>query len=156
MGLNFSVRNGKRWTPMLWSPTLVGWMTCICRWYSSPISWWRLLVWSIFLKIYLIMLEYTVATGNCTWTELTCKHESGSREENDRAISTARLNTSLRVHLPPIYVVIFYGSQGKTHLVGGFALRCFQCLSHPDIATQRCDWRHNWYTSGQSNPVLSY
>ena len=83
-------------------------------------------------------------------------YESGSREENDRAISTARLNTSLCLHLPPIYVVIFYGSQGKTHLVGGFALRCFQCLSQPDIATQRCDWRHNWYTSGQSNPVLSY
>ena len=107
------------------------------------------------------MLEYTVATGNCTHVDHTVCVSCAlivrfMWEENDRAISTARLNTSLCVHLPPIYVVIFYGSQGKTHLVGGFALRCFQCLSQPDIATQRCDWRHNWYTSGQSNPVLSY
>jgi hypothetical protein len=38
----------------------------------------------------------------------------------------------------------------------GFALRCFQRLSLPDIATQPCRWRDNWYTMGPFTPVLSY
>ena len=38
----------------------------------------------------------------------------------------------------------------------GFPLRCFQRLSNRHMATQRCLWRDNWYTSGASNPVLSY
>ncbi len=45
---------------------------------------------------------------------------------------------------------------GKPHLEVGFALRCFQRLSRPDLATQRCPWRDSWYTSGLSIPVLSY
>src|SRR5947207_2047472 len=45
---------------------------------------------------------------------------------------------------------------GKSHLEGGFMLRCFQHLSRPHIATQRCLWQDNWYTSGASIPVLSY
>lgn len=32
-------------------------------------------------------------------------------------------------------------------------LRCFQHLSRPHIATQRCPWQNNWYTSGASIPV---
>lgn len=45
---------------------------------------------------------------------------------------------------------------GKSHLKVCFALRCFQRLSLPDLATQLCLWRDNWFTSGLSNPVLSY
>ena len=45
---------------------------------------------------------------------------------------------------------------GKSHLEVGFTLRCFQRLSLPDLATQLCSWRNNWYTRGQSIPVLSY
>src|SRR4051812_11270788 len=45
---------------------------------------------------------------------------------------------------------------GKSHLQARFPLRCFQRLSLPYIATQRCLWRDNWYTSGTSTPVLSY
>jgi hypothetical protein len=73
-----------------------------------------------------------------------------------RVISTTQLNVSPHLHLSPINLVICQDSSGKTHLVVGFALRCFQRLSLPDIATLRCGWRHNRYTSGQSNPVLSY
>ena len=47
-------------------------------------------------------------------------------------------------------------ASGKTYLQAGFPLRCFQRLSFPDIATRRCDWHHNRYTSGPSTPVLSY
>ena len=32
-----------------------------------------------------------------------------------------------------------------------FALRCFQRLSHPYVATLQCSWRHNRYTRGMSN-----
>src|SRR3989442_452222 len=45
---------------------------------------------------------------------------------------------------------------GRPSLDVCFPLRCFQRLSDPDTATQRCHWRDNWYTGGPSNPVLSY
>src|SRR2546430_102655 len=45
---------------------------------------------------------------------------------------------------------------GRRVLEVCFPLRCFQRLSDPDTATQRCHWRDNWYTGGPSNPVLSY
>src|SRR3990172_5891184 len=47
------------------------------------------------------------------------------------------------------------GIQGS-NLEASFPLRCFQRLSLPDVATQRCSWRNNWHTRGQSTPVLSY
>ena len=45
---------------------------------------------------------------------------------------------------------------GISHLEGGFTLRCLQRLSLPDLATRLCTWQYNRYTSGPSNPVLSY
>ena len=44
----------------------------------------------------------------------------------------------------------------RPHLEGGFTLRCFQRLSLPYVATQRCIKRCNWITRGTSNPILSY
>ena len=44
----------------------------------------------------------------------------------------------------------------RPHLGAGFALRCFQRLSFPNVATQLYPWRDNWYTIGSSTPVLSY
>ncbi len=32
---------------------------------------------------------------------------------------------------------------GRSHLEGGFPLRCFQRLSRPYLATRQCVWRHN-------------
>ena len=45
---------------------------------------------------------------------------------------------------------------GKISFKASFPLRCFQRLSVPCLATQRCGWHHNWHTSGTSTPVLSY
>ena len=45
---------------------------------------------------------------------------------------------------------------GKTCLGGGLALRCFQRLSVPSIATRPAAWRDNRNTIGSSFPVLSY
>ena len=44
----------------------------------------------------------------------------------------------------------------KSHLEAGFPLRCFQRLSIPNVAKQRCTWRYNCHTRGSSVPVLSY
>ena len=73
-----------------------------------------------------------------------------------RAISTGQLNASQRLHLRPIDVVVFHGSQGIPCFEGGFPLRCLQRLSCPFIATQHCRWHDNWSTSGTFTPVLSY
>ena len=80
---------------------------------------------------------------------------SGSNQAN-RAISTGQLNALLRLHLRPIDVVVFHGSQGRPCFEGGFPLRCLQRLSCPDIATLHCRWHDNRSTSGPFNPVLSY
>ena len=85
-------------------------------------------------------------------------------EKNDqaaRAISIGQLNALPRLHLRPIDVVVYDGPSGglrpgRPRLEVRFPLRCFQRLSSPDTATQRCHWRDNWYTGGPSNPVLSY
>ena len=82
--------------------------------------------------------------------------EANARRKAERAISTGQLNTLLCLHTPPINQVVFLGPSGKTHLEGGFPLRCFQRLSLPHVATQPCRWRDNWSTRGASIPVLSY
>ena len=45
---------------------------------------------------------------------------------------------------------------GMTYLRVCFPLRCFQRLSVPNLATGRCHWHDNPYTSGSFTPVLSY
>ncbi len=71
-------------------------------------------------------------------------------------ISTGQLNTLLHLHLQPITWWSSTSLTGKTNLRSGFTLRCIQRLSMLDIATVRYGWRHNTYTRGRSNPVLSY
>ena len=53
-------------------------------------------------------------------------------------ISTSRLNTLPHFHLKPINVVVSDDPSGKTHLGRGLALRCFQRLSLPHLATRPC------------------
>ena len=78
-----------------------------------------------------------------------------------RPVSNAKLKALLPLHAHPIKLVVFKWSSGikdpgTSYLQGGLALRCFQRLSFPDVATQRCLFRDNWNTRGQSFPVLSY
>ena len=84
---------------------------------------------------------------------------SPSLRSSVRPISIGQLNTLLHLHLRPINVIVSHGSYPfgrRSFLVGGFALRCFQRLSPPYVATQLCLWQDNWCTSGMSIPVLSY
>ena len=59
-----------------------------------------------------------------------------------RSISIARLKTLLPVHLQPINLVVsqgtYYLAIEEFNLEVGFTLRCFQCLSLPNIATWQC------------------
>ena len=76
-----------------------------------------------------------------------------------RSISIGQLHTLLHLHLRPINQLVFLGSSTcvrRSFLVGGFALRCFQRLSRPYLATRLCSWHCNRCTSGMSTPVLSY
>ena len=77
-----------------------------------------------------------------------------------RPISSGQLHTLLHFHLRPIYLVVFKGSYwllpGRSHLEGGFTLRCLQRLSRPGLAILLCAWQPNRFTSGRSIPVLSY
>jgi hypothetical protein len=76
--------------------------------------------------------------------------------QDNRAISTGKLNALLRLHTRPINVVVYHGSQGRTRFEVGFSLRCLQRLSRPHVATLHCRWRDNSSTRGASIPVLSY
>ena len=79
-------------------------------------------------------------------------------------ISTGWLSPLPGVHLRPIYPVVCWGPSAtpcwgvvwRLGLGGGFPLRCFQRLSVPNVANQRCPWRDNWRTRGSSVLVLSY
>ena len=77
-------------------------------------------------------------------------------DQDNRAISTGKLNALPHLHTRPINVMVYHGSQGRTRFEVGFPLRCFQRLSRPYIATLHCGWRHNSSTRGTSIPVLSY
>jgi hypothetical protein len=72
------------------------------------------------------------------------------------SVSTGQLRLLPTLHSQPINLVVFQGTQSKSDLGTGFALRCFQRLSEPFIATLRCLERDNRNTSGTSLQILSY
>ena len=87
--------------------------------------------------------------------------KSSKVDQASRPISIARLNALPHLHLRPINLVIFQGPSGRLpcgipDLGAGFALRCFQRLSHPNIATEQSSWRKSSYTSGSFILILSY
>ena len=76
-----------------------------------------------------------------------------------RLISTGQLHRLLCFYLRPINLVDYQESSpcgSRPYLGACFTLRCFQRLSDPDVATRLCRWRDNRFTSGPSDPVLSY
>jgi hypothetical protein len=77
------------------------------------------------------------------------------------AVRTGRLRRSPAVHSRPIDLVVFQepsdpDGSWKPRLEEGFALRCLQRLSFPDLATRRCPERDSRHTRGRSSPILSY
>ena len=85
--------------------------------------------------------------------------ESRSEWSSCLAVRTGRLKRSPAVHARPIDLVVFQEPTHycwKPHLGGGFALRCLQRLSCPDLATRRCPEQDSRHTRGRSSPILSY
>ena len=77
------------------------------------------------------------------------------------SVSTGQLRRLLALHSRPINLVVFQGTpesedSTKPNLGNGFALRCFQRLSGPYLATLRCHERDNRNTRGTSLQMLSY
>ena len=64
--------------------------------------------------------------------------EKGKGDQVFRLVSTGQLNTSPCLHLRPINLVVFKVSHGIARFGTGFALRCFQRLSIPYLATLLC------------------
>ena len=65
-----------------------------------------------------------------------------------RPISTRQLKRLRALHFGPINLVVYQGPlgtlwSGRSHLGVGFALRCFQRLSRPNVTTERCSWRNS-------------
>jgi hypothetical protein len=60
------------------------------------------------------------------------------KDQAERVISTPELNMLPCLHPEPINVVVYHDPSGRSHLGIGLALRCFQRLSFPNIATQHC------------------
>ena len=116
-----------------------------------------------------VMLNFCVRDGyRCLHHAVTTGFEGRSFKtaydlvllwSSPRPISAGPLSTSPCLHFRSINLIVFEGPyqlSGRSHLGGGFTLRCLQRLSLPDLATQLCHWRDNWCTIGPSTPVLSY
>jgi hypothetical protein len=85
----------------------------------------------------------------------------GSGWSSRSAVGTGPLRRSPAVHAQPIDLVVFQEPSQpsgcrKPGFEAGFALRCLQRLSDPDLATRRCPERDSRHTSGRSSPILSY
>ena len=109
-GLNFSVRNGKRWYPAA---------------IATAIYYLREIINAALLSA--INASF-VFTHTLSALQLHSRLQFPA-QERFRAISTGRLRTLLPVHLLPINVVVSHDPIRKSHLGDGFALRCFQRLS---------------------------
>ena len=68
-----------------------------------------------------MLFSKTVAYATIRWTDLSA---TGSNQAY-RAISTGQLSASQRLHLRPIDVVVFHGSQGELVLRGASRLDAF-------------------------------
>ena len=119
-GLNFSVRNGKRWNP----GAVATWIVIMTTMDRKKIS----------LNVYTIPSDGQTSSGQLVTLGFGV---------------TTFTPASYRRHR-------LWRPSKKSYLVAGFALRCFQRLSDPDMDTRQCTWRHNRQTRGRSDTVLSY
>ena len=155
---NFSVRNGKRWSPhAITTFRLSGVSPALARREAMPPSAAaRGTVW-LGTAVPALTRKTGTMSGRGTPHSSAAAKRSGPRAnwpgggalclcslmKRVRVISTARLRTLPPFHLPPIYVVVSDDPLWRSYLGVGFALRCFQRLSCPDADTRRCAWRHN-------------
>ena len=147
--LNFSVRNGKRWNPHAIT-TFVSFQTPN-QWRCDGVNpstgtrtqtdcaatgadaarFRRLLTIDSHERTRAVSRQRCFAFVCLLATANGFPRRRGSRQESLRVISTARLNVSPRVHLPPIYVVVCNDPHGDLILWLASRLDAFSAYPYP-------------------------
>ena len=150
-GLNFSVRNGKRWDP-----------AAITTWKSMQGERNAKALWaltsrnSISTPCQMGLTHFTQELPASTTKPLPITVEN-MRFTAKAFGQLVQLGFDVAVFTPAAYQRrSLRRPSWSPNLVAGFALRCFQRLSDPDADTRRCTWRYNRHTGGRSTTVLSY
>ena len=147
-GLNFSVRNGKRWSPT----AITAWSYFLSRLRRRHVS--RGFIPrrpSGHPHTARIGFDYTAQARTANnFCPLSHNHpQTGAERLKVSARGKFRAISSARLWRHRLYTCALSTSSSRTtlvrssHLAAGFALRCFQRLSLPDSDTRRCTWRHN-------------
>ena len=139
-----------------------GWK--LCEEWSRPVLIGRGLALNTFVaRIHCVTLSTQPCSlcHPCVLFQILHSGRVASLLVSPRPISTSHLHRLLGFQFWPINPMVCggpYPLEGgeKPHLGTGFPLRCFQRLSLPNVANQRCSWWNNWHTRGSSVPVLSY
>ena len=119
VGLNFSVRNGKRWIPNAITTLIPFKMfdldnATLSVTFAMSVSLLTLLIYQSFLsEIESLGLLVLLGFDITALTPVAYQRRSLQRPS------------------------------GRSYLEAGFVLRCFQHLSNPDLDTRRCTWRYN-------------
>ena len=119
VGLNFSVRNGKRWIPNAITTLIPFKMfdldnATLSVTFALLVSLLTLLIYQSFLpEIESLGLLVLLGFDITALTPVAYQRRSLQRPS------------------------------GRSYLEAGFVLRCFQHLSNPDLDTRRCTWRYN-------------
>lgn len=146
VGLSFRVRNGTGRFPHA--------MTAVTLLPAPVGGWGSIFVWlQLWCCVYLVVGSWTVKprVGVVGWEPHSGRKQNvflcgvscwpistGQLHESLVLASTSGLSTQWSGWGPLTHKCVW-----KSHLEASFPLRCFQRLSHPNVANQRCTWQYN-------------
>ena len=123
VGLNFSVRNGKRWIPNAITTLIPFKMFDFGQRYSNVTHF----LWAYDKHFYLPPADISTLSP-----------------EKESLGLLVLLGFDITALTPVAYLRrSLQRPSGRSYLEAGFVLRCFQHLSNPDLDTRRCTWRYN-------------
>ena len=138
-GLNFSVRNGKRWIPR----AVIALMSSFYRHFSL----YDVMLKKVHIPESLSRVTFNLYNSRFFWH--CCPRKGFGR--------LVLLGFGVTAFTPAAYQRhSLWRPSRRSYLGEGFVLRCFQHLSWPEADTRRCTWRHNRQTGALSITVLSY
>ena len=156
---HFCVRNGNRWywraiavrRNLLKIRKLFFWVP------STGVSWLSVILWkrSFFLFFFFSFFSVSFTLHTPCKTIRCCMVKTHGKLVSVSFIRHRTSTSDLSTSSSRTYLQVACAT-GMTYLRVCFPLRCFQRLSVPNLATGRCHWHDNPYTSGSFTPVLSY
>ena len=148
-GLNFSVRNGKRWDTAAittWNVSLIAVRTpCIPHAKGRRTTGGNRKGLTP-AKTSTAGKKHARKTWNVSLTTMPHTPQNDGKKEHasESFGQLVMLGFDVTVFTPASYRRPRLGRPSRSsNLAAGFALRCFQRLSDPDSDTRRCAWRHN-------------